>query len=565
MALQIIFNDKDPGPEIRRKLNDMAAQWEGAMAGTFAPPVPAGSVQSGLFNPSLRGTTSLGTGIDFPGENLIDFYSNGIKVGTIDADGIPSGKIFLSAPISAATQSALDGIEESIGGLQTSLEETQSTVSSLETALETKAPVSTTLTDAAASNVLPVAGSSESLVSLLQTVRNNIKAIFSGSLFSGAPSKSTPVDADSLPISNSASGGALNKLTFANLKAWLTSLFVSKTGDTLTGNLVVEANDQADVAVRAYGFANDGATMHGYQARGTKASPLPPTANDPIWGIGARPWTGTQWTAHSAAAIHMFARENITDTAQGTAVRVAVTPLGATFNERINAVSFECDGLGQGPRWRAKFSGALNQRGYIQDSTGNSTTVGILPGQAANVAGDSVLNLFSRSDPNNSSYIQLAAGESSSTWRLFSGSTGTGTTRALNITAATNGSYLQCGTDGKILLRAGASFGYGGESGGIVNQLTDKSTAVTLNKPCGRIIMSNSVMTAGTFVEFTLNNSLLTSQDLLIVNPAGVAGYGVEVSHFNSETAVVLRLFNRGATRSDAVQINFAIIRNSSS
>lgn len=52
-----------------------------------------------------------------------------------------------------------------------------------------------------------------------------------------APSKATPVDADELGLSDSAASWSLKKLTFANLKAWIGGLFVSKSGDTMTGNL----------------------------------------------------------------------------------------------------------------------------------------------------------------------------------------------------------------------------------------------------------------------------------------------------------------------------------------
>lgn len=52
-----------------------------------------------------------------------------------------------------------------------------------------------------------------------------------------APSKATPVDADELGLSDSDASWGLKKLTFANLKAWIGSFFVSKSGDTINGNL----------------------------------------------------------------------------------------------------------------------------------------------------------------------------------------------------------------------------------------------------------------------------------------------------------------------------------------
>ena len=73
--------------------------------------------------------------------------------------------------------------------------------------------------------------------------------------------------------------------------------------------------------------------------------------------------------------------------------------------------------------------------------------------------------------------------------------------------------------------------------------------------------MDNEYFTAGTSVEFALNNSTLGADDGLVVNPSGFVGYSVEVAYFNSPTQVVLRVTNRGASRSDAVVIGFAVVK----
>lgn len=54
-----------------------------------------------------------------------------------------------------------------------------------------------------------------------------------------ATSKTTPVDADELGLSDSAASWALKKLTFANLKAWIAGLFVSRTNAQVDGNIYV--------------------------------------------------------------------------------------------------------------------------------------------------------------------------------------------------------------------------------------------------------------------------------------------------------------------------------------
>lgn len=54
-----------------------------------------------------------------------------------------------------------------------------------------------------------------------------------------APGKETPVGADKLGYLNSEAGGSLVGLTFDQLRAWISSLFVEKAGDVMTGDLGV--------------------------------------------------------------------------------------------------------------------------------------------------------------------------------------------------------------------------------------------------------------------------------------------------------------------------------------
>lgn len=112
-------------------------------------------------------------------------------------------------------------------------------------------------------------------------------------------------------------------------------------------------------------------------------------------------------------------------------------------------------------------------------------------------------------------------------------------------------------------LVTGGVLGYGAGAGGTVTQSTSKSTAVTLNKPTGRIVMNAAELAAGASVEFGLNNSTLSPADGLVVNPDGFTGYAVEVAYYNTSTQVVLRVTNRGATRSDAVTIIFRTVKGS--
>ena len=73
-----------------------------------------------------------------------------------------------------------------------------------------------------------------------------------------ATSKTTPADADELGIVDSAATWSLKRLTFANLKAWIAGLFVSKAGDTINGNLSVAGNVLVTNGVLGYGVGAGG-------------------------------------------------------------------------------------------------------------------------------------------------------------------------------------------------------------------------------------------------------------------------------------------------------------------
>jgi hypothetical protein len=110
---------------------------------------------------------------------------------------------------------------------------------------------------------------------------------------------------------------------------------------------------------------------------------------------------------------------------------------------------------------------------------------------------------------------------------------------------------------------ASEEIGYATAAQGTVTQLTDKSTAVTLNKSSGRITMNNASLATVTTVSFTLNNSLISAKDVLnvcISSGATTGAYLVYVSNLTAGAATIsLRNFTAGSL-SEAVVINFAII-----
>ncbi len=116
-----------------------------------------------------------------------------------------------------------------------------------------------------------------------------------------------------------------------------------------------------------------------------------------------------------------------------------------------------------------------------------------------------------------------------------------------------------------VLVTAPSGLGYGTGSGGTVTQATSKSTAVTLNKPTGQITMNNAALGAGIEVSFVVTNSLVSNIDTVIVNVGGFTNYlGLCQAVVNGAFTVRLKNLTAGSL-SDAVIINFAIIKGATS
>lgn len=114
---------------------------------------------------------------------------------------------------------------------------------------------------------------------------------------------------------------------------------------------------------------------------------------------------------------------------------------------------------------------------------------------------------------------------------------------------------------------ASQEIGYSAAAQGTVTQATDKSTAVTLNKSAGQITMSSASLAATTNVTFTLNNTLLSGKDVMIVNVTGVAtasAYNCWVANMTTGSASITLRNTTGGALAEAVIINFAIIHGAS-
>ena len=248
--------------------------------------------------------------------------------------------------------------------------------------------------------------------------------------------------------------------------------------------------------------------------------------------IGMKVWTGATWDD-------------------------AYANLSSKFDKTGGAVDGNINFTGAGRRITGDFSNAtVASRTAFQTSTANGNTfVHAHPNGTAVASG---VVATTNSDATNYSSTEVVATPAASILR--SGHSGTGVTVPLELNISTI-KCMRLDPTNFAFTSVNGLIGYGGGAGGTVVQATSKSTSVTLNKPSGAIVMHNASLAAGASVEFSLNNTMLSTVDGLIVNPDGFIGYAVEVAHFNSTTEVVLRVTNKGTTRSDAVTIRFRIFK----
>jgi hypothetical protein len=117
---------------------------------------------------------------------------------------------------------------------------------------------------------------------------------------------------------------------------------------------------------------------------------------------------------------------------------------------------------------------------------------------------------------------------------------------------------------GAQYLLSDEQIGYTAAAQGTVTQATDKSTAVTLNKPAGRITMNGASLATATNATFTLNNSFISANDTVILTISGGQATPGSYNVFANSLAagsVSISLRNiSGGSLSEAVVINFAII-----
>ena len=151
------------------------------------------------------------------------------------------------------------------------------------------------------------------------------------------------------------------------------------------------------------------------------------------------------------------------------------------------------------------------------------------------------------------------AGTTPGTWSIRS------TDGSFAIRSITNSAdRLVIDSNGNVLVTGSGGLGYGTGSGGTVTQATSKGVAVTLNKPCGRITTASDALASGSIAAFHVNNSLVSHTDIVILSKVTGAGDDGFYHIWTISAAGIFVIYIKniyGASLSDAIQINFAIIK----
>jgi hypothetical protein len=133
-----------------------------------------------------------------------------------------------------------------------------------------------------------------------------------------------------------------------------------------------------------------------------------------------------------------------------------------------------------------------------------------------------------------------------------------GNTKAIGV------AFLDQDIIGSQYLLSDEQFGYTAAAQGTVTQLTSKSTAVTLNKSAGVITMNNASLATATNATFTMNNSLISANDTVILTIAGgqatAGSYNVFANSLSAGSVSITLRNISGGSLSEAIVINFAII-----
>jgi len=117
--------------------------------------------------------------------------------------------------------------------------------------------------------------------------------------------------------------------------------------------------------------------------------------------------------------------------------------------------------------------------------------------------------------------------------------------------------------DSKAISSTGTlGFGLGSGVGGVVTQLTSRTTGVTLNNSTGAITLFSAAGSA-TAATFTVTNSQVAATDVIVLNQKSATNLYILLVTAVSAGSFNITFYTTGGTSTDAPVINFAVIKGS--
>ena len=117
-----------------------------------------------------------------------------------------------------------------------------------------------------------------------------------------------------------------------------------------------------------------------------------------------------------------------------------------------------------------------------------------------------------------------------------------------------------------VLVTSNIGFSSATGTGGTATQLTSRNTGVTLNKPCGQITLFSSSILTQTTNTFTLTNSYVGANDLVLVNHISgqtPGSYTIAVNPNAGSADITMRNVNSATLAAGAPIIQFVVVKAS--
>jgi hypothetical protein len=281
------------------------------------------------------------------------------------------------------------------------------------------------------------------------------------------------------------------------------------------------------LAVNVAGLNGISVAGSGYTTNGTVSISIPTLSTGQITSAGIA--TANTITANAITVTSTLTAANIvassTVTALGVSVTNTVTALGVSVTNTVTANTVSAVSI--------TVSGTISAARIVSVNT--LSAAGIAASLTVTALAISVTNTLT------------AAGVVAS---------GTVTSLGVSVTNTVTASGM--------LATGAVGIGYATGAGGAVSQATSKATSVTLNKTCGLITCTNTVLSAGVIVTFNVTNSTVTNGDIVLANHAAIGTFGAYNIVPNTVTAGVFSITvmnNTVSNLAEAIGIKFAVVK----